>query len=246
MSPRRRRFGFVLAATIAGLAVAIAALPSLQSVGPGELSGPSIVPRLVFIALLLGLPAGVAAIAALRGSRPLFVAAGLLCLFQSFVAFSGVTLGFVLPGFLLIGLGVSRSSIEPTRPVPRRAWLAGVLVVSLGIAAWIAPFATSEEVCWIARPGPNGEPVYTIIPNSDTLTVGPGDLGSGCDGGAFSLEGLLLAGFLGIGALAIAGLGAGGVGGAGGAGAVGGTGPVGGTGGVGGASMVDAREERNA
>ena len=84
-----------------------------------------------------------------------------------------------------------------------------MLVVGLGIAAWIAPFATTQEVCWIARPGPNGEPVYTTIPNTGTLTVGLDDLGSGCDGGAFTLEGLLLAGVLGIGALAFAALGAG-------------------------------------
>jgi hypothetical protein len=208
MNARRRRLGFVLAVAIAGLAVAIAALPLLQSGRPGELTGPSIVPRPLFIALLLGLPAGVAAIAALRGSRPMFVAAGVLCLFESLIAFSGVTLGLLLPGFLLIALGVTHSSTEP-QLVPRRAWFAGMLVVGLGIAAWIAPFATTQEVCWIARPGPYGEPVYTIIPNTDTLTAGLGDLGSGCDSGAFTLEGLLLAGVLGIGALAFAGLGAG-------------------------------------
>jgi len=208
MNPRRRRLGFVLAVAIAGLAVAIAALPLLQSDRPGELTGPSIVPRPIFIALLLSLPAGVAAIAALRGSRPMFVAAGVLCLFESFIAFSGVTLGLLLPGFLLIAVGVTGSSADSQRPVPRRAWLAGMLVVGLGIAAWIAPFATTQEVCWIARIGPDGEPVYTTIPNTGTLTVGLDDLGSGCDGGAFTIEGLLLAGVLGIGALAFAAWGA--------------------------------------
>jgi hypothetical protein len=201
---RRRRLGFVLAGTIAALAALIAALPLIQEgYGSGELSGPEIVPRPVVIALLLALPAALAAMAAVRGSRPIFVAAGVLCLLQSFVAFSGITFGFLIPAILLIVIGVQGGSATRT---PRRTLLAGVLVIGLGIAAWIAPFATGETVCWIARPGPDGNPVYTIIPNTDTLTSGPDDLGSGCGGGTFTLQGLMLGGVLWIGSIAVAGL----------------------------------------
>jgi hypothetical protein len=208
VKPQRRRLGLVLAAAIAVLAAAVAALPSLQA-GAGELSGPAIVPRPIIIAMLLGLPAGVAAIAALRASRPMFIVAGVICLLQSLVAFSGVTLGFVVPGILLVALGLERAPAESPRPIRRREWLAAVLVVGLGIAAWIAPFATGETVCWTARAGPDGNPVYTRIPQSETLTVELGEIASGCDGGAFTLEGLMLGGVLWIGALAVAGLGAG-------------------------------------
>ncbi len=204
MKPQRRRLGFVLAAAIAGLAALIAALPLIQEdYGSAELSGPEIVPRPIILALLLALPAALAAVAALRGSRPIFIAAGALCLLQSFVAFSGVTFGFLIPAILLIVLGVEGGSTTRT---PRRALLAGVLVIGLGIAAWIAPFATGETVCWIARPGPDGNPAYTIIPNTDTLTSGPGDLGSGCGGGTFTLQGLMLGGVLWIGAVGVASL----------------------------------------
>ena len=210
MNANRRRLGFVLAAMIGGLAITIAALPLIQASGwSGSLDGPAIVPRPFVIATLLGLPAGLAAIAALRESRPMFIAAGVVCLLQSVVAFSGVTLGFVIPGILLVAVGLERLPTTSARPASgRRAWVAGVLVVSLAIAAWIVPFATGETVCWIARAGPDGNPVYTRIPESNTLTVGVGDLASGCDGGTFTLEGLMVGGVLAIGVLGMAALGA--------------------------------------
>jgi hypothetical protein len=211
MKPQRRRLGFVLAATIAALAAFLAALPLIQNdYGSGELSGPEIVPRPIILALLLGLPAALAAVAAFRGSRPIFIAAGVLCLLQSFVAFSGVTLGFVIPAVLLIVLGVEGASGASMARPPKRELLAGVLVIGLGIAAWIGPFTTSESVCWTARAGPDGKPVYTIIPNTGTLTSGPGELGSGCGGGTFTLQGLMLGGVLAVGALAVASLASGG------------------------------------
>jgi hypothetical protein len=210
MNPRRRRLGYVLAAAIAALAVVVAAFPLIQAGGAPEFSGPSLVPRPVIIGLLLGLPAALAAIATLRGSRPIFLTAGVLCLLQSIVgAFSGVTLGFVIPGVLLVALGLERTPASPTSRTSARAWLATLSVVGLGIAAWVAPFATSETVCWVASMGPDGAAVYRRIPESETLTVGLNDIASGCDGGSFTLEGLLLAGFLGVGALAMAGLAAG-------------------------------------
>jgi len=204
---RRRRLGFVLAATIAVLAIAVAAFPLIQDAnGPGALDGPAIVPRPIVIAFLLGLPAGLAALAALRGSRPMFVAAGVLCLLQSIVAFSGVTLGFVIPGILLVGLGLERAPAKPPHATVRREWLTGAFVVILAIAAWVIPFATSETVCWVAREGPDGNPIYTRIPISDTLTVEVDEIASGCNGGTFTLEGLLAGGMLAIGALAVAGV----------------------------------------
>lgn len=210
MNPRRRRLGFALAGAIAALAGLIAVYPQIQdAAGAGDLSGPSIVPRPIVIALLLGLPAALAALAAAHGSRPIFIAAGVLCLFQAFVSFGGVTFGFLLPAILLIAIGVGVGAGGASGPSPRpREMVAGVLVVGLGIAAWIAPFVNTETVCWVARPGPDGDPVYMLIPPSDSLTVGVGELGSGCDGGSLTVEGLLLGGVLATGALAMAGLGA--------------------------------------
>jgi hypothetical protein len=177
----------------------------IQGAGqPGALAGPAIIPRPIVLALLLGLPAVLAVIAAIRDSRPIFVAAGVLCLLQSFIAFSGITLGFVLPGCVLIGLGLSRSRTMAAARLRRREALAGFLVVGLGIAAWLVPFATSETVCWTARLGPDGEPVYTLIPDTGIVTLQVDEIASGCDGGAFTLQGLMMAGVLTISAAAMA------------------------------------------
>jgi hypothetical protein len=204
---RRRRLGFVVAATIAVLAVAVAAFPVIQDAsGPGTLDGPAIVPRPFVVAFLLGLPAGLAAIAALRGSRPMFVAAGVVCLLQSMIALSGVTLGFLIPGLLLVAHGLERTPSDPPSSTSRREWFAAIFIVALGIAAWVVPLATTETACWVAREGPDGNPVNARIPVSNTRTVGADEIASGCDGGTFTLEGLMAAAVLGIGALSMAGL----------------------------------------
>jgi hypothetical protein len=207
MPAKRRRLAYVLAAAVAALAIVVAAFPLIQEGGSGPPDGPAIVPRPIVIGLLLALPAALAAIAAFRGSRPILIAAGVLCLLQSLVgAFSGVTLGFLVPGILLLSIGLVEGSNEPPQRTQGREWLAAVLVVGLGIAAWVAPFALSETVCWIARSGPDGNLVYTIIQDTGSVTLGLDDLASGCDGGSFTLQGLMLAGVLAIGALAMAGL----------------------------------------
>lgn len=195
--------GLVVSATIALLAVAVAALPLIQgSMGPDGIDGPAFVPRPLVIGSLLALPAVIGTIAAVHGSRPLFIAAGVLCLFESFIAFSGVTLGFVVPALLLVMLGVRRSPGD--RPSRIRARLGGVFIVGLGIAAWIVPFVLAETVCWIARSGVDGATVYERVPNSDTMTLPLGVIAGGCDGGSFTLEGLAVGGALFVGAIAMA------------------------------------------
>jgi hypothetical protein len=162
---------------------------------------------------MLMLPAVIAAIGAIRRSRPVLIAAALLCLAQSLVAFSGVTIPFVVPAFLLLALGGSGSEDG----APRRALLGGVLVVVLGLGAWAAALALTETTCWVARTGADGSVVYTSIPVPESMTSGAnsgsgefrlelGDLASGCDGGELTLLGAGVAGLFGIGAVVVAAL----------------------------------------
>jgi hypothetical protein len=159
------------------------------------------VPTPVRLAAMFLLPAVIAAIGAIRRSRALLIAAGVLCLAQSFVAFSGVTIPFVVPAILLLAIGAGGGG-QSENPVRER--VGGVAVVILGLAMWVAPYALAETACWVARPGPDGSVVYSSIPVTDTVTLAPTDLGSGCDGGTITLQGAALGAVFGIGAVAIA------------------------------------------
>ena len=182
-----RRLGLGAAAIVAGYACVVGLISA--SASAGEPGPPEVVPRPVVIAVLLMLPAAIATIGAWRRCGPLLIAAGILCLAQSFIAFSGVTLPFVIPAVLLLVIGGRASAV----PHPRRAGLAAIAVVALGIGSWFALLGTTEEVCWVARTGADGELVYSRIPVTDSYTMGLDDVASGCDGGALTTQGIALA-----------------------------------------------------
>jgi hypothetical protein len=206
-----RRLALAAAGIIAGLAVWVAAI-SAGLVGDlvgDDLGPPEVVPRPILLGGLLMIPAFIAAIGALRRSHPILIAAGVLCLAQSFVSFAGVSLPFLVPAFLLLVLGASRSSTE----APRRALVGGMLVIALGFAAWVAPFAMTETSCWVARAGVDGTLIYAPLPVPDDANSGSSsgrleatDFASGCDGGAMTIRGAALAAVFGIGAVSVAAL----------------------------------------
>ncbi len=193
-----RRLGLGAAAIVAGYACVVGLISA--AAGANDPGPPEVVPRPVVLALLLMLPAAVAAIGAWRRSGPLLLAAGVLCLAQAFIAFSGVTLPFVVPAILLLALGGRTTAV----PHPRRAALGALVVVALGVGSWFALLGTTEEVCWVARNGPNGELVYSQVPVTDSFTMGIDDVAAGCDGGTMTTRGIALAAILAIGAIAVA------------------------------------------
>jgi hypothetical protein len=197
-----RRLGLAAAAIIAGYSLVVGAIMAglIDMGGSDEFRPPATVLRSVTLFGLFLLPAVIAAIGAIRRSRPVLVAAGVLALGQSFIAFSGVTIPFVVPAVLLIALGASGSGAV----APRRAVIGAIAVIALGVGAWVVPLALTETSCWVARTGPDGSIVYAQTQVSDTSTLGPGDLASGCDGGSFTLQGVGLAAVLGIGAAGMA------------------------------------------
>ena len=127
-----RRLGLGGAAIVAGYAVVVGLVSA--AAGANDPGPPEVVPRAVILALLLMLPAAIAAVGAWRRSGPLLIAAGLLCLAQAFIAFSGVTLPFVVPAILLLVLGGRTVTV----PHPRRAAIGAVVIVALGIGSWFA------------------------------------------------------------------------------------------------------------
>jgi hypothetical protein len=200
-----RRLAFAAAGIIAGYAVIVAAVSAGLIGGLGandRLAPPEEVPRPLMLAGLFLIPAAVAAIGAIRRSRPLLVAAGFICLGQATIAFSGVTIPFAIPAIVLVALGLEASGIANSR----REIIGGIAVVVLGLAALTAPFALSETRCWIARTGADGAVVYFRAPVSNTMTLGVGEVAGGCDGGALTVQGAALGAIFGIGAVAIAAL----------------------------------------
>ena len=193
-----RRLGLAAAAIIAGYALVVATISANATAE--ELRPPETVPAPVRLALLFLLPAVLAAIGAMRRSRPILVAAGVLCLAQSFVAFSGVTIPFVVPAIVLIALGARNDGEAATR----RENAGGVVVVLLGFAMWVTPFTMTETTCWVAETGIDGIVVTRQVPEAETQTLGPIEVGAGCDGGTVTARGVALAAVLWIGAVAVA------------------------------------------
>jgi hypothetical protein len=196
---RDRRLGLAGAAIIAGYALVLAA-NSANATATAGLRPPETVPAPIRLALLFLLPAVIAAIGAMRRSRPILVAAGVLCLAQSFVAFSGVTIPFLVPAILLLALGARDDGTGPSL----RTKVGGVVVVLLGFAMWVAPFTLTETVCWVAETGADGTIVVRQVPETVTQSLGSTEVGAGCDGGAVTAEGVALGAVLWIGAVAVA------------------------------------------
>jgi hypothetical protein len=194
---RDRRLGLAAAAIIAGYALVLAA-NSANATATAGLRPPETVPAPIRLALLFLLPAVIAAIGAMRRSRPILVAAGVLCLAQSFVAFSGVTIPFVVPALLLLALGARNDGTRSSR----RAKVGGLVVVLLGFAMWVAPFTATETTCWVSETGTDGAIVYRQVPAAETL--GPVGVGAGCGGGVVTVYGVALAAAFWIGAVAVA------------------------------------------
>jgi hypothetical protein len=205
MSGRTRRVAGAVAGAMAGLAVIVAVLPTVwEHQEPPELAAPVLVPRPILTAILLAVPAAIAFIGVVRKSHLTLVVAGVLALLQSFVAFSGVTLGFLLPALLLIVLGVREGESDDRLRPSRRRRVTGILVVGLVVSSWLVLLGTSETVCWIARMGPDGTPIYRLIPVTETINVGGSEIGGGCDSGVATAAGLLAGGVLLLGAFALA------------------------------------------
>ena len=197
IDPRR---AIVSAVVVIAYAAFVAALPLALY---REFRPPWSYYRPVALFVLMSLPALIAIIGARSGVRTLMIAAGVVCLGQSFIAFSGVTIGFVVPALLLLVLAGSENWPDAA-PHDGVSALAGVGVVGLIVGAWIAFLALTEEVCWSATRVGDGNLVYQRIPSTEVMTIPPGQVAGGCNGGTLTFEALGVGAVLAIGAVAIA------------------------------------------
>lgn len=167
-----RRVGLAAAAVVIGYAVFIGAIRAgfirVAGSGGGDIGPSDADLGALWLTVAFALPGVIAGIAAARRSGPLLVTAGVLCLAQAFVAFSGIALPFVVPGIYLIALGARTA---PGRD-GHRATLAGLGVIVLVLAGWVAGLGLTETRCWVATLGPDGTYVYADVPATDEMLYG--------------------------------------------------------------------------
>lgn len=195
-----RRGGIFAAVMIVAYGGFVAVLPLVLYHEPRP---PWAIDRPVALFILFSVPGAFALIGAMTRRRSLLVAAGVVCLLQSYVSFSLVTLGFMVPAIRLLTLGGGErwpAAVSETR----RSLTVAIVVVGLTLGAWLATLGLTEEVCWSATRGPDGGVTYERIPMSNVMTVPPGSLAGGCDGGSLTPEGMGIGGLLAIGAIALA------------------------------------------
>ena len=183
--------GMVAAITMAVYALAVIAvsLASADDIGP-----PDVIPQGVSIGLVLLVPAGVAAIGATRR-----------------IPTTPCCRGRTRPAAIALCTGVHRANgravvawRDPARVrtrgrAPTCSWVSPSC--SLGYAALLVPNTLTEPRCWTATQGPGGALVYAVAPITETLQLGPGQVGAGCEGRVQTVQGAGVGLVLAIGAV---------------------------------------------
>jgi hypothetical protein len=202
---RALRLVLIMAIVVLGLAVALGIFIHVQR---QDLGPPEDVPRAVAIPALYATMGLLAVIGALRRRPVIAVAAGLLCLVGTIL--SAATIGFALPGLVLVVFG---SRIGES-PAGRRAEpLIAAAIVVLVVGAAIALLGMTEERCWQAS-GSRAAPTYAVIPcggqggsggiAQGSLTVGGQTFAGGGDSGVLTTRGGLVEAVLLLGTLTLA------------------------------------------
>jgi hypothetical protein len=158
-------------------------------------------PAALFV--LFAIPAAIATFGALSNRRSLVIAAGAICLAQAYVAFSLVTIGFMIPAILLLVLGGGARFRGMARET-RTTIVASVMVIALTVGAWMAFLGLTEEVCWSAARATDGSLVYQRLPVTGVMTIPPSQVAGGCDGGTLTDEGIGLGAIMASGAIGVA------------------------------------------
>jgi len=193
------RLGLATSAIVIGYAVVIGAIRAgvlrVQGSGAGDIGPSDADIGALWLTLAFAAPGVIGAIGSVRHRGWLLTTAGILCIGQSIVAFSGVAIPFVIPGIVLLPLG----SRAPGR-VGRRSVAFGATIVGLVIASWVAGLGMTETRCWTATRGPDGTLVYADAPdleaNPETGEGGTAldgiTIAEGCDGGVLTASGAVV------------------------------------------------------
>jgi len=170
---------------------------------------PGFVPRGGVLLLLFALP-GVIGLMGVAARRPALLLAAFLSSFVgAFIAFSGVTLIFLVPAAMFL---VAAAALAVTAlPDGSRAWLGAfgrlglsALVVVLVLAAGASALLVTDSACWTEYATANGPRLEVGPYVTGETEMGGGAMRAGCSTGVLSIRGVGLGALLGVGALALA------------------------------------------
>ena len=109
----------------------------------GRLQPPDWWVPIVAISVLLAMPGALAMVGAAAGRRAILIVAGVLCGVQSVIAFSGVTLVYLIPAVLLLwaagGDDVDRPPVRPSRILLAALLGVPIVAVLIGTIGFLAP-----------------------------------------------------------------------------------------------------------
>lgn len=170
---------------------------------------PGFLPRGLVLFALFAIPGLVGWLGVQRRRPALLVAAGLTSLVGAFVAFSGVTLIFLIPALLLV-IGAVR--VQVTAPPMGRAsvlpglgrGLAACAIVAMLVGGGAAALLLTDDACWVEFGAGDGPRIQTLPYSTGEMTAQPNATSMSCSTGLISARGVALGGALWAGALVIA------------------------------------------
>ena len=191
------RLGAFTQLILAAVLAAVSALAGGQQ--------PDFLPRPLVLFGLFALPGIVGLIAIRRERAGLLIAAAAASSAGAFIAFSGVTLIFLVPAALMaIGaMGLANGRVGGWREV-LFGLLRSLLVLALLLGAGWSALLITDRACWIVRETPGGIVVEPTAFATGEIRIPTNATAGGCAEGLLSARGVSLALLLGGAAIAIA------------------------------------------
>ena len=169
---------------------------------------PGFVPRGAVLFLVFGIPGIVGWLGAARRRPALLIAAGVTSLVGAFIAFSGVTLIFLIPALLFV---FGAAQVEGTRAPGGASIVAGIAragaaiaIVAMLVGAGASALLVTDDTCWTQYHDPAGPRIEPFPYTTGEMAVPPGAVSAGCSTGVISARGVGLAAILWSGVLVLA------------------------------------------
>ena len=184
---RAQRLGRIAAVTQLVLAGVLAGFVSLHA----EMSA---IPRGAILLGIFALPAVVGWIGANHGRPALVAAAAVTSGMGAFIAFSGVTLIFLMPAVLFLASSLLLGVPTPGEPRGGVASGAAQLVLAAAICALVVGAGASallitDSACWRVHQTPAGSYVERLPYSNDGMTLAGDITSGGCSTGLISVRG---------------------------------------------------------